>query len=612
MTGSPRGRAAVLPSAGYVRPPQVDSSGLIVTHVTEDGSTTTVFDFSDLECPPDLLRSLVDGFAVACGQDGRWRAARSAKNGAAAMRSFIRTVAEHPDPPARIEDIGPETWWLWRGRLQATNRWPSVIHLVQGLLAGTPGLPASTRRALRARSPKPKSRLYDAYSGDEFQRIRSAAARMIRTAERRIETNMSTLRAYYAGEETDDTSEHWVHGEKWTAGAMLDLLARHGTLPPYLLNAHLPFRRILNLEGAATTNEALFPNSAEMLSVCVLLVCERGYNCSVIDNLTIDVDRADDHRDDDAVHVLHIDKPRRGPQARYSDESLTSEASRTITRTMALTAQARETVALLGSPTSSLLLFRISTPCGRRGAELFKTTLPNRAHFVERWQDQTALLTDAGNPLKLSLQRLRLSEQVLNNRPRQNSPEVSESIYRRPDPQTRKEAAAVIVRGQTEAIEHARVTVAMRAVSDLDIEAAQKDPTQLAQRLGVAPEKIGLLLSGALNTATGACLDFTNSPFAESAGQRCPASFLACMGCSNAVATPAHLPRLVALADALERTGSAVTREVWLEDYANHYARLTDLLTSNTTPQQRDHARRQITTIDETNIMRLLSRGLDQ
>lgn len=115
-----------------------------------------------------------------------------------------------------------------------------------------------------------------------------------------------------------------------------------------------------------------------------------------------------------------------------------------------------------------------------------------------------------------------------------------------------------------------------------------------------------------MNTATGACLDFAASPFATEADDGCPASFQACLGCSNAVATPSHIPRLVALAKALERIYSAVTSEVWAEDYASHYARLTDVLVSNTTSEQREHAMRQVTTEDETMLNRLLSRGLDE
>jgi hypothetical protein len=134
MTPPARGRVASLPPAGYVRPPQVDPSGLVITHVTEDGSTTTLFDFRSIDCPTPLLHSLAHGFSVACGQDGRWHSARSARNGAAAMRAFIRAVAQQSKPPVRIEDLSPEVWWAWRAEVAKTNRWPSRIQLVQGLL----------------------------------------------------------------------------------------------------------------------------------------------------------------------------------------------------------------------------------------------------------------------------------------------------------------------------------------------------------------------------------------------------------------------------------------------------------------------------------------------
>jgi hypothetical protein len=602
-----------MPSKGYSRPPQVTDSGLVVRHTTEDGSITTVFDFREVDCPPELLLSLANGFAVACGPDGRWRASISAKNGSAAMRAFIKSVAEQPNPPARIGDISPEVWWAWRAEMAKTNRWPSVIQLVQGLLTDTSGVPESTRRALRARLSKPKKRLYNAYSRSEFQRIRSTAAGIVRTALHRIDVNTALLEAYRAGGEAQDTPSQTVGGQRWTAGSLLDCLARTGTLPKqHFTSRRGPLRELINLDGAKTIVEALFPNSVEILAVCVLLVCERGYNCSVLENLTIaDLDRADDHAEDEQIHVLHLDKPRRGAGSRYSDESLTGEASRTIARTIALTAQARETVRLIGRPTDSLFMFRKSNTGGQEKS-LFETRVPRAGHFIQCWQDRTKLTADDGGPLWLSLQRLRLTEQVLNNKPRQNSPNVSESVYRQPDPQTRSEAKGVIVRGQLEAIDHARVTVAMRTVSDQEIEGARSDPAALAQRLGVPPEKVRLLLSGVLNTATGACLDFNASPFAVEPDDGCPASFLACLGCPNAVATPAHLPRLVALGRALERIGSAVTREVWLEDYADHYGRLTDLLESNTTPQQREHLVQEVRTEDEAVIDRLLTRGFDE
>ncbi|MGV1005140.1 MAG: hypothetical protein ACOYEV_10355 [Candidatus Nanopelagicales bacterium] len=613
MTHDTTGRRAVMPAEGYTRPALVDSSGLIVTHVTEDGAITQAFDFSDLDCQSELLCSLVQGFAAATGQAGRWRSTASARQGAKTLRQFIRDIAGHPQSPARIEDLGPEVWWTWRAQIETRQRWPGAINQIRGLLADTPGLPETTRQALRGRARKPKTRQYEAYSRDEFQRIRAAASRILRTGLQRIEANLAVLAAYQAGEEPTDAPRTTIQGRSWTAGAILDHLARTGSVPPGTFGGQgQEARRLLHLAGATSASEALFPNSAEALSISFLLACERGYNPSVINAMTITGDRADDHASEEPVHVLHLDKPRRGPASRYSDESLTGDASMVIGRATAITAQARRTAALLGCPTDSLLLFRGGNASASRGAGLFRTDLSQPYVVAARWHEAAGLVADDGAPLRVTHRRLRLTEQVLNAQPRQNAPTVSETVYRRPDPQTRRDATVAIIRGQAEALEHAHATVAMRTLTQREIDAAESDPKALADRLGVPADKVKLLLSGAMNTAASACLDFTNSPFTAENGMPCPASFLACLGCRNAVATPAHLPRLVALSDALTRIGSAVSPGVWSEDYALPAARLANLLEANSTPEQREHARAQISDADEAVLTRLLSRGLDQ
>jgi hypothetical protein len=602
-----------MPEDGYTRPPQVDPTGLIVVHVTEDGASRQAFDFSDLECPPELLRSLVQGFARAVSQGGRWRAVASARNGARDLRRFVRYVAKHDPPLSRIDDLGPEVWWSWRSSIESSNRYPTAVFTIRGLLMDTSGVPELTFKAMQARFRKPKSRMYVAYSREEFNLIRKVALGIVRTAQQRIDANVATLDAYRNGDEPAESPRARVRGTTWSAGALLDHLALTGKAPPGTFGGGTrgECRELLNLEGATAIHEALFPNSTEMLSLAFLLTCACAYNPSVIKNLTINTDRADDRTSEAPVHVVHLDKPRRGPAARFSDESLTGRAARVIDRAVTLTEQARKTMTLLGTPTDSLVLYRAGAYYGDDGSNVFRTNLDHHRSLYLKWNTRADLKCDDGTPLTVTFQRLRLTEQVLNSRPRQNSASVSESVYRQPDQQTRREAASVILRGQSEALEHARVTVQMRALTDSDVAEALADPTALAQRLGVPPEKIKLLLSGGLNTATGACLDFANSPFAEREGEPCRASFIACLGCRNAVATPAHLPRLVALSGALERIGSAVTPAVWDEDYAVHHARLTELLETNTTVEQRAAALRATTAADEESILRLLARGLD-
>jgi hypothetical protein len=484
---------------------------------------------------------------------------------------------------------------------------------MRALLTDTPDLPEITRKALRGRSRKPKSRLYEAYSRDEFHRIRAAASAILHTGQRRIDKNLASLNEYRGGLEPADAPTAEMRGTRWTAGALLDHLARTGTVPRGMgdTDKSRGCRSLLDLNGARSITEALFPNAEEAASLGFLFACTLGYNPSVIDRLRI-ADRADDHLYEAPIHVTHVDKPRRGPAARFSDESLGGDAGRVMDRAQALTAQARRTMTALGGPTDSLLIYRVGyTYRGHRGPAFFRTGLPPQGMVHPRWHERAGLVGDDGAPLQVTFQRLRLTEQVLNAKPRQNSPDVSESVYRRPDPHTRKVAAAAIIRGQQDALEHAQITVAMRSLTEEEIGVAHQDPSALSAQLGVAPEKVRMLLSGALNTATGACLDFKHSPFSEREGQACPASFLACLGCTNAIATPTHLPRLVALFDALERIASVVTSAVWAEDYSRYQAQLSDLLGANTTPEQRDAARGAVSDADEDLIFRLLTRGLD-
>lgn len=601
-----------MPPVGYQRPNQVDLDGISVIHVSEDGATQRVFDFGTLECPPALLRSLVQGFAVATGAGGRWRSTSSAEAGAGNLRRFIRDIMQQEPAPQRIEDVGPETWWTWRAHMAQQNRWPAAVNQMRGLLSDTPGLSDTTRQALRGRTRKPKTRLYSSYSRGEFQRIRSAASAVVRTAQRRIDANLATLHTFRQGLEPADAPTATVRSRRWTAGGILDRLAETGIVPDGVSGggAGAECRALLNLDGATTINEALFPNSYEMLSIGILLTCTRGYSESVINGLTVATDRADDHAAEDPIHILHLDKPRRGPASRFSDESLTGDAGRVIDRATALTAHARQTMAALGCPTDSLILFRAGGNYRGIGAEYFRTRLPLANNAFPIWHKRTGLLADDGSALRVNFRTLRLTEQVLNAKPRQNTPAVSESVYRRPDPQTQQDAATAIIRGQVEAIQHAQATVLMRTLTEQEMKAAQRDPRLLAERLSIPVQKVPLLLSGALNTGTGACLDYDHSPFTQDEGG-CTASFLLCLGCPNAVATPAHLPRLVALWEAMNRIGSAVTSAVWAEDYAQHHARLAELLNSNYTPEQRDAARREVSQEDDEMITRLLKRRLD-
>ena len=122
---------------------------------------------------------------------------------------------------------------------------------------------------------------------------------------------------------------------------------------------------------------------------------------------------------------------------------------------------------------------------------------------------------------------------------------------------------------------------------------------------------LNLILAGRLDTPTSSCIDFLNSPFADTAGDPCPASFLACLACDNAVITPQHLPRLLALKDALDNVATIVTETRWNLSYGEHYARLCNVVHHNATAAEIAAASQAATAQDRTLIEQLLSRNLD-
>ncbi|GAA3742744.1 hypothetical protein [Streptomyces tremellae] len=92
----------------------------------------------------------------------------------------------------------------------------------------------------------------------------------------------------------------------------------------------------------------------------------------------------------------------------------------------------------------------------------------------------------------------------------------------------------------------------------------------LAAELREAP------VEGDAMTATADCRDFEDGPYPGPDG-RCGASFLACLGCTNARIHPGHHARLAHLHHALARLRSAMNPALWQADWGDAHARLEHL-----------------------------------
>lgn len=601
-------RPATLPAGTYSRP-SLAGPELRQLRFTDDAGRSRTFSFEKVDGPTELIDDLVAALASGARSGGRWRTIATVDAAVSAARQFVVYLQTEFPEVGSIADIGPEVWWAWRSAKESQTRWPGQVNLLRILLSESPRLPETTRKAMRARAAKPRNRLpeNDSYSRDEFGRIRGAAKREVRQALSRIRTNSERLQQFRDVGEVGDGIVFNVAGVQWSTGSLLEYLAHNGKFPSPYLAFRAAHKGCFDLTGVLSPAQALFPSIREIYCLMVLLVCERGFNISVMNNLTATSFRSSDASGEAPIYTVNTDKPRRGAK-RYSSEILGGEAGKLWENAVTLTEQCRTTLAALGTPSEKLLI-------GHR-----HKNVANIGRFRQEWSTEglsdyylrdAALLADDGTSLRVNLRRLRLSEQVLNQHSRQNSETVSEDIYRMPDPATAEGAAETITGGQADAVAHAKATVTIRSLSAADITTARTDPDTAATKLGIDVPTLTLLLAGTLDTATTACTDFLNSPYAATAGEPCPASFFACFTCMNAVITPEHLPRLVALLDAMDNFATLVAPARWVSDYRDHYERLRAVLDQNATTAEISDARHHITDDDREIITALVGRKLD-
>ena len=604
---------AEFPSAAYRRPKRTDSNETVVTVVGENGESLGTFDFSRYPLVGTVRQSLTQAFIKATSSGGRWRRAGSCAAGQSVIGTFLKFVeANHPNVES-IEGITPEVWNSWRADLESRVKWPGQINLSRSLLTDVEGLPEATQLVLRTRAPKPKSRDYNAYSREEFARIKRVNTSYVIEAEKRITSNVKTLIDYWNGVEDPEEKPYRANWKNWSKGQILDHLLATGELPKDMVKFphHSGLKEHFGLEPYQRSRNLLFPSPAEILALAVLFICERGYNSSLVFGMEVPkLASGIPTKSSGSVYMAHLDKPRRGPAKRYFTSNFAGNESRLMERAIRMTQPARYTLEQLGFPTNQLLI-ALGTNTTRHPSGIFITDWSTSSNFVNAVDKVAPVLGDDGTPLHLNLRRLRLTEQVHSQRSRQNSETVSEEIYRRSDPATVKQAVPVLLQGQQEALQHAQRFVEIRTVTAQELPADGAHVEALSARLGIGQDTAQSLLDGALDTATAACTDFFHSPFDTDQNGACTASFMMCLGCDNAVATPRHLPQLVVLFDALQSISSTVSEERWNREFAMHQARLRNLLPRLATNAEIAEARLQKTTETEDLISRLIGRELD-
>ena len=605
--------AAVAPESGYSRPRMVDAEGLSVSVRTEDGDTK-LFDCRSVGAPPDLAGPLVAVFAKVSGPAGTWRQMATVHEGWKALRRFLRFVGKEYPHVTTITGLTDDVWKHWRSNTDTASGMNTQSSMVRTLLRNTEGLPGRTRMALNSRIKQNVGRQMVAYKRDEMTRIVKAAWRVFRAAETRIGASVEALDRYRAGMEPADCVRVRFRDRKWSHGEVLDHLSRTGRMPDSFEGVPRertgPLREALGIgEEGRSYRVSLFPAMHEVYAAMILLVFAKGLSLSVMARLKVsDIGRLPGPRPGRWIYQVDVDKPRRGSD-RYSSITFSGRAARLLQRTVAMGKPARDTLTALGFAEDPLLISCTQRSRSRHESGLFITHWRRAEKAALAWHDRVEVRGADGKPLRVSLQRMRLSVQVIRGEAMGNSVDVSVKVYRGPDPQTHEQARPVVVQGLNDAVTDAKRRVAAR-VSESEMAAARTDPAEFAARLGVAAEDVTAVLEGRLDTATTACLDIMHSPHEIDEGGPCTASFLACVECPNAVATPDHIPRIVAVYEALVVAARSSTPAVRQRHYAHHVAAFDDLLRQVPEPEVR-RARAAVTPADIEAVTQLLNRSLD-
>ncbi|MFF4512086.1 hypothetical protein [Streptomyces mirabilis] len=172
-----------------------------------------------------------------------------------------------------------------------------------------------------------------------------------------------------------------------------------------------------------------------------------------------------------------------------------------------------------------------------------------------------------------------------------NTAQVLFTNYLKPDESTREWAEEVITEALADA-EQAAWDAHAIAVGRRGEPTVIPDPEspQDLEASGLSPQTARELAEGALDTAWTACEDYEHHP---ETGAPCGDSFLACFHCGNCLVTRTHLPKLLALLDALGTLRERMSEDAWWKRYGPAWVAVRRDILAKFTPAEVDKVRQQ-------------------
>ncbi|MGW9210992.1 hypothetical protein ACWGR4_28900 [Embleya sp. NPDC055664] len=628
MTAGRGGRRAALPPASFIPVARVvDEEVCRIRFVPEDAAQPAhEFDFTAWRVHPRLRRTFAAALAERTRPGGRVRTSGSAYKTFRTLRSFADYLGDLTTPPTEAAQLTPahlDGWFLARrqhvgGTIQLGE--------LKTTLRKLDGIGESFRAALAQRNPpRPRIAAKSGYSRDENQRILHAARLDVRRAADRIRGNRELLRRWRRGD---------LKGELHERAALLDHVERHLDVPRTKGATRAPKHWVSALGSVEDHMTALHLSAVEATAFAVLLVGLTGQNKGTIVNAPAAHHRADGYTGDRATAIVELDKPRRGSR-RHMDVALTGVPDWTGPPSAARASTAgnrarpsRDVDLHSGFGVYSLLhdlaaparhalgsdrLFAFWAGTGRGVGRGLRTRLDGGLTLA--WARRHRLRTDTPAPdaadtcLQFTFGRLRLTYTESQQRPVAHTEATLANEYLVRNRGNLIEYQRVVAGALAEQVAKASTRARLHTLDQSDITEARTDPARVAARHGMDTTTLRRMLAGELDTVLGACVDHTGGPHTPP-GRPCRASFMLCLSCPCARATPAHLPLQVLVHDAVAGRRSAVTPLRWAERFALPHAQLADLLDRAGEVAVAD-ARRAATPAQREPADRFLNRELD-
>jgi hypothetical protein len=590
--GSTRRRvSAALPDGEYLpaREPTDDAPSTEVAFHGEDGRRKD-FDISTLPLP-GWHPALAAAFAERVGPTGTIRTVASAQSQWSTLLRFMRFLAALPEPPATVTALTVQHLESFREHRMARIGDPSWLefrsiallmrnHVISDLLSG------KVRDHLARRQDQWRLRPKPGYSDRELNALIRAARSDVDAIRQRIQRGWDLV-----GRHRQNTND--IPAQDRMLAEQLATIADTGRVPPVTGFRRLAVRRDLA--------ENLFLTPRDLCPLMVLLVAVTGRNIETIKELPAK------HRiiEGRAVELRTV-KRRRGPHLWHTTVNWEiGDAGRELHTpgglyllVHQLTAPGR---AFLDAPERVWSTWRNAVGDNPVGGidehhDPFAKALNRFEFYTPRWianHNLTADTADDGDPapLALSFNRIKTSIDVRHTRQmgghlpssaRTNSVPVLFSHYLRGDPTVIDWAHEIVSDALVDA-EQSALDAHRRALEKTGGSLRVIPSTPDAEHAKDHGFAVASTPHAPAEAAWTQCVDPQHHPVTDKA---CRANFLDCFHCGNCLVTAQHLPRLLALLDALSARRQQLSEGDWWQRYGPTWAAIRQDILVKFTPAE--------------------------